>query len=62
MSWIFVAVALAFAGVAVLAFLGVRVLLATRELGRQVDRTRRRLEPAQAALRERAGAIRGSKG
>ncbi|MFJ2033584.1 hypothetical protein [Streptosporangium sp. NPDC087985] len=47
MVWIFAAVALAFAGLVVLGFLGLRVLLAARDLGREVDRTRRRLEPAR---------------
>lgn len=62
MSWIFAAVALASAGLVVLAFVGVRVLLAARELGRQVDTTRRRLEPARTAFGERAKAIRVPKG
>ncbi|GGL17348.1 hypothetical protein [Planomonospora parontospora] len=44
MSWILAAVGLGFAGVAVLGLMGARVLFATRELGREVDRTRRRLE------------------
>ncbi|MDP9867522.1 MULTISPECIES: hypothetical protein [Streptosporangium] len=62
MSWIFAAVALAFAGLVVLAFLGVRVLLAVRELGREVARTRRRLEPAQVLFSEKTGTIRAPKG
>ncbi|WP_433238223.1 hypothetical protein ACQPYK_30400 [Streptosporangium sp. CA-135522] len=62
MSWIFAAVALAFTGVVVLGFLGVRVLLAIRELGREVDRTRERLEPAQLLLIEKVRTIRVPKG
>ncbi|GAA3113891.1 hypothetical protein GCM10010466_01230 [Planomonospora alba] len=49
MSWILAAAALALAGVAVLGLMGARVLLATRELGRQVERTRRRLEAVRGA-------------
>jgi threonine/homoserine/homoserine lactone efflux protein len=62
MSWIIAAVALAFAGLVVLGFLGVRVLRATAELGREVNRTRSRLEPAQTLLRQKTGTIPGPKG
>ncbi|ACZ88595.1 MULTISPECIES: hypothetical protein [Streptosporangium] len=62
MSWIFAAVALATTGLVVLGFLGVRVLLAARELGREVDRTRRRLEPAHTLFRGQVGTIRVPKG
>ncbi|MBG0816759.1 hypothetical protein [Planomonospora sp. ID82291] len=49
MSWILAAVGLGLAGAAVLGLMGARVLLATRELGREVDRTRRRLEAVRGA-------------
>jgi hypothetical protein len=42
--------ALAFAGLVVLAVCGVRVSLAVRELGRELQRTRERLEPKRSAL------------
>ncbi|MER7210160.1 hypothetical protein [Streptosporangium sp. NPDC000239] len=62
MSWIFAAVGLAFAGLLVLGFLGVRVLLATRELGREVDRIRRTITPAHSALNEQVRTIPSRKG
>ncbi|GAA3102197.1 hypothetical protein [Streptosporangium carneum] len=62
MSWIFAAVGLAFAGLLVLGFLGVRVLLATRELGREVDRMRRMIAPAHSALNEQVRTIQARKG
>jgi threonine/homoserine/homoserine lactone efflux protein len=62
MSWIVAAVALAFAGLVVLGFLGVRVLRATTELGREVNRTRKRLEPAQTLFGQKTGTIQGPKG
>ncbi|MFD0887524.1 hypothetical protein ACFQ08_23530 [Streptosporangium algeriense] len=62
MSWIFAAVGLAFAGLLVLGFLGVRVLLATRELGREVDRIRRTITPAHSALSEQVRTIPSRKG
>jgi hypothetical protein len=62
MSWILAAVGLGFAGVAVLGLMGARVLLATRELGREVDRTRRRLESVRAASAGEPETIRSPKG
>ncbi len=62
MNWIFAAVGLAFAGLLVLGFLGARVLVATRELGRQVDGVRRRIAPAQSALSEQVRTIHARKG
>lgn len=50
MSWILAAVALAFAGLAVLGFLAFRVFLATRRLGREVERARLRLTSTREAL------------
>ncbi|MEV8635181.1 hypothetical protein AB0395_26340 [Streptosporangium sp. NPDC051023] len=62
MNWIFAAVGLAFAGLLVLGFLGVRVLLATRELGREVDRVRRAIAPAHSAFSEQVRTIHARKG
>ncbi|MFC4062169.1 hypothetical protein ACFOWE_28025 [Planomonospora corallina] len=62
MSWILAAVALAFAGVAVLGLMGARLLLATRDLGRQVERTRRRLEAVRGPSGGRAEKDRGPQG
>ncbi|MEU6741852.1 hypothetical protein [Streptosporangium sandarakinum] len=58
MNWIFAGAGLALAGLAVLAVLGLRVLVAARELGREVDRAHRRIEPARALLAERAAEAR----
>ncbi|WP_067473080.1 hypothetical protein [Actinomadura hibisca] len=44
-------VAMSFAGLLVLAFCGFKVHLGVRRLARELDRTRRRLEPEQTALR-----------
>lgn len=44
-------VGLGVAGIAVLSVCGVKVLLALRALGRELERARTRLEPKQAALR-----------
>ena len=62
MSWIVAGVVLSFSGLVVLGFLGVRVLRATTELGREVNRTRERLEPAQTLFRQKTGTIQGPKG
>ncbi|GAT68697.1 hypothetical protein HS048_23735 [Planomonospora sp. ID91781] len=62
MSWILAAVGLGFAGVAVLGLMGARVLLATRELGREVDRTRRRLEAVRDSSGGRPDEDRGTEG
>jgi uncharacterized membrane protein YciS (DUF1049 family) len=43
MFWIFAAVGLATAGLIVLGFLSVRVLVAARGLTREIDRSRQRL-------------------
>ncbi|MEU9833803.1 hypothetical protein AB0D67_19965 [Streptosporangium sp. NPDC048047] len=58
MNWIFAGTGLALAGLALLAVLGLRVLVAARELGREVDRARRRIEPARALLAERTAEAR----
>ncbi|MFC4909473.1 hypothetical protein [Actinomadura gamaensis] len=52
MTWPVVAVTLGFAGVAVLAWCSFRVWLGVRGLARELERTRRRLEPKQSALRD----------
>lgn len=44
-------VSLGSAGLAVLAFCAFKVWLGVRRFGRELERTRRRLEPEQAALR-----------
>jgi hypothetical protein len=44
-------VGLASAGLAVLGACAIKVFLAVRALGRELDRTRARLEPERAALR-----------
>lgn len=54
MSWIIAAISLALAGLAVLAFLTVRVLRAAAELGREVDRTEE--------ARTRSGSVRRAYG
>ncbi|WP_440066176.1 hypothetical protein [Streptosporangium sp. OZ121] len=61
MSWIIAAISLTFAGLAVLAFLAVRVLRAAAELGREVDRTQGRLEPVRVLFGERTAAVRGQR-
>lgn len=56
--WVMTSVGLAFCGLVVLAYCGFRVFLAVRGLAAEVDRTRRRLGPGQAALREELDALR----
>ncbi|WP_433232747.1 hypothetical protein [Actinomadura formosensis] len=50
--WVAVSVSLGFAGLAVLAWCAFRVWLGVRRFGRELERTRRRLEPKQSALRD----------
>ncbi|WP_344597542.1 hypothetical protein [Actinomadura vinacea] len=52
MAWGAVSVALGFAGLAVLAACSFRVYLGVRRLSRELERTRRRLEPQHRALRD----------
>ncbi|WP_021593630.1 MULTISPECIES: hypothetical protein [Actinomadura] len=52
MSWVSVSVSLGFAGMAVLAWCAFKVWLGVRRFGRELERTRRRLEPKQSALRD----------
>jgi len=51
-AWVPVSVSLGFAGLAVLAYCSFKVYLGVRRFGRELDRTRRRLEPKQSALRD----------
>jgi membrane protein implicated in regulation of membrane protease activity len=48
--WVVVSVGVAFAGLVVLAVCAFKVFLAVRGLARELERTRRRLEPRQKAL------------
>jgi hypothetical protein len=50
MGWVMVFVGLAFVGLVVLSACSVKVFVAVRGLGRELERTRRSLEPKQAAL------------
>ncbi|WP_433471888.1 hypothetical protein ACQPZP_23515 [Spirillospora sp. CA-142024] len=52
MAWVSVAVSLGFAGLAVLAWCAFKVWLGVRRFGRELERTRRRLEPEHSALRD----------
>jgi len=52
------AIGLAFCGLLVLAFCAFRVFGAVRRLSSELDRTRRKLGPKQAALREELDALR----
>ncbi|PZG54266.1 hypothetical protein C1I98_04505 [Spongiactinospora gelatinilytica] len=58
MTWIFAGVGVAFAGVAVIAVLAVRVLAAAEKLHRELDRTRAQLTPKQDILRQKIDALR----
>jgi hypothetical protein len=51
-------IGLAVAGLVVLAACSVKVFFAVRRLGRQIERTKRRLEPKHAALREELRGLR----
>jgi hypothetical protein len=69
MTWTFAAVGLATAGLAVLGFLSAQVFVAARGLGREIDRTRRRLAPVldehgeqRDELRVAIGAIKEGRG
>ncbi|MEV3924626.1 hypothetical protein [Actinomadura coerulea] len=50
MAWVSVSVSLGFAGLAVLAWCAFKVWLGVRRFGRELERTRRRLEPERSAL------------
>ncbi|NVI89249.1 hypothetical protein [Actinomadura sp. BRA 177] len=50
--WVAVSVSLGSAGLAVLACCAFKVWLGVRRFGRELERTKRRLEPKQSALRD----------
>lgn len=53
-----ISVGLACAGLSVLAYCAVKVYVAVRGLGKELDRTRRRLEPHQLELKRQVDALR----
>ncbi|WP_240809910.1 hypothetical protein [Actinomadura sp. WMMA1423] len=57
MAWVWVSVSLGFVGLAVLAWCAVKVWLGVRRFGRELERTRRRLEPKRSALRDELSRI-----
>ncbi|TDC52830.1 hypothetical protein E1281_18555 [Actinomadura sp. KC345] len=61
MSWIAVSVSLGFAGLAVLAWCAFKVWLGVRRFGRELERTRRRLEAEHAALRDEVSRMEGTR-
>ncbi|MET8143807.1 hypothetical protein ABZU32_26180 [Sphaerisporangium sp. NPDC005288] len=56
MTWIFVAVGLAVAGLVPLAVLSARVVVAARGLSREIERANGRLAPVQGRLKAAIGA------
>jgi hypothetical protein len=58
-SWLLAWVGLTFAGLVVLAVCAVKVFLGVRALGREVDRTWRRLAPERRALRDELRTLQG---
>jgi hypothetical protein len=56
--WVVVSVGVAFAGLVVLAVCAARVFLAVRGLARELERTKRRLEPRQKTLRSELRTLR----
>lgn len=58
-SWLFAWVALTTAGLVVLTGCAVKVFLGVRALGREVDRTWRRLAPERRALRDELRTLQG---
>lgn len=62
MTWIFVAVGVAFAGLVVLLVLSARVMIAARALSREIAHASAQIAPAERTLRQRIGANGASKG
>jgi hypothetical protein len=62
MMWIFAGVGLATAGLAILAVLAARVLTAARGLGRELDRTNRRLQWPEDEHQMAGAALRAGRG
>ncbi|GII61217.1 hypothetical protein Skr01_13020 [Sphaerisporangium krabiense] len=62
MTWIYLAVGLAVAGLAPVALLTARVLVAVRGLTREMERTARRLESVRSTAIASAGRIEGPGG
>jgi hypothetical protein len=60
MAWVMVFLGLAFAGLAVLGACSVKVFVALRGLSRELERTRRSLEPQHAALKGELGRLKHS--
>jgi hypothetical protein len=58
-SWLIAWVGLTLTGLVVLTFCAVKVSLAVRGLGREVDRTWRRLAPQRRALRDELRTLQG---
>jgi hypothetical protein len=56
--WVVVSVGVAFAGLVVLAVGAFKVFLAVHGLARELERTKRRLEPRQKALRSELRTLR----
>ncbi|TDC78303.1 hypothetical protein [Actinomadura sp. 7K507] len=52
MAWVAVSVSLGLVGLAVLAWCAFKVWLGVRRFGRELERTRRRLEPKHSSLRD----------
>jgi hypothetical protein len=61
-TWVFAWAGMGVTGLAILATLAVRVIAAAGALGRELERSRRRLEPRQAELRAKIDAVRPSGG
>jgi HAMP domain-containing protein len=59
--WVAVSVSLGFAGVAVLAWCAFKVWLGVRRLGRELERTKRRLEPKRSALSDELSRLQDSR-
>lgn len=62
MVWSYLAIGTAAAGLIPLAYLTARLWAATRELGRELDRMRRLLEPGQRRLAGEIAALRRGQG